>query len=224
MPTILYEDNHLLVVNKQAGVLTQSDISGDINLLDLCREYIREKYQKKGNVFIGMVHRLDRPVSGVIVFARTSKAASRLSEQFRNGTIDKGYLAVVDGLLAGSRTLVHYLVRTGAVTHAFDEPMPGAQRAELIYRSLAVSGRTSLIEIDLLTGRKHQIRAQLAKIGHPVFGDRAYGSLSMISTDRIGLMCRTLAFSHPTRDERLTFTAEPPDWWPWDHVPTTNDP
>ena len=114
-PSVLYEDNHLLVVNKPSGMLTQSDISGDINLLDICRDYIREKYQKKGNVFIGMVHRLDRPVAGVIVFARTSKAASRLSEQIRNGTMEKRYLAVVDGVLDDSGTLSHHLIRRGAV-------------------------------------------------------------------------------------------------------------
>lgn len=217
-PPVLYEDNHLLVVDKPAGMLTQSDISGDDNLLDVCREYIRVKYQKKGNVFLGMVHRLDRPVTGVIVFARTSKAASRLSEQFREGSVEKRYLAVVEGILSDSRTLVHHLVRTGSVTRASVEPMPGSQQAELSYSSLSSSGCASLVDITLVTGRKHQIRAQFTSIGHPIFGDRSYGAIHIIPGGRIALMCRKIAFLHPTRDEIMTFSVAPPEWWPWDCV------
>lgn len=226
--SVLYEDNHLLVVNKPAGMLTQSDRSGAVSLLDLCREYIRVTRKKTGNVFIGMVHRLDRPVCGVIVFALTSKAASRLSARFRNGEADKRYLAVVEGHLEGAGALIHSLVRRGSVTLTLDAPEPGElatqrvrsspreprQDAALQYRSLSAEERASLLEITLLTGRKHQIRAQLSAIGHPVLGDRKYGSLFSLGPDRIALMCSSLSIAHPTRGEVMTFTAPQPDWWP----------
>lgn len=215
MPSVLHEDNHLLVVNKPAGMLTQSDRSGEESLLDLCREYIRMKYEKKGNVFLGMVHRLDRPVCGVVVFARTSKAASRLSAQFRSGEADKRYHAVLDGRLEGTGDLVHYLVRRGTVTRALAEPEPGARESRLRYAVLAAERTATLVDIILLTGRKHQIRAQLSSIGHPVLGDRKYGSSFSLGADCIALMCRSLTLKHPTREETLTFTAEEPDWWPW---------
>jgi 23S rRNA pseudouridine1911/1915/1917 synthase len=215
LPNVLYEDNHLLVVNKPAGILTQSDRSGDPSLLEVCREYIREKYDKKGNVFLGMVHRLDRPVGGALVFARTSKAASRLSEQIREGEMVKQYRAVVEGSLEGEGELEHYLVREGAVTLTAASAVPEAQRALLRYRSLAATPRKSLVEIVLITGRKHQIRAQMSAIGHPVYGDRKYGSPHDLGPDRIALLSRSLTLKHPTRDETMTFTAPEPDWWPW---------
>ncbi len=214
-PDVLYEDNHLLVVNKPAGVLTQSDSSGDPSLLEICREYIREKYAKQGNVFLGMVHRLDRPVSGALVFARTSKAASRLSEQIRRGEMVKLYRAVVEGVLEGEDELEHHLAREGSVTRTVPRSSPDSQQAILRYRSLAVTDRKSLVEITLVTGRKHQIRAQMSAIGHPVYGDRKYGSPHDLGPDRIALQSHALTLKHPTRDEVLTFTAPEPDWWPW---------
>jgi 23S rRNA pseudouridine1911/1915/1917 synthase len=214
-PVVLYEDNHLLVVDKPAGLLTQSDLSGAVNLLDICRDYLRIRYGKPGNVFIGMVHRLDRPVSGVIVFARTSKGASRLSEQFRNGTIDKRYLAVVEGKPEENGELFHHLARRGSITVTTGSDEPGSRDSALRYRTVETAHDTSLLEITLLTGRKHQIRAQLSAIGHPVFGDAKYGSHHSLGHDRIALMCRSITLKHPTRDDILTFTAEPPGWWPW---------
>ncbi len=215
LPTILFEDNHLLVVNKPAGILTQSDRSGADSLLEWCRRSIRDRYNKQGNVFIGMVHRLDRPVGGVIVFARTSKAAARLSAQIRGGSIEKNYLAVVEGSLNGAAELSHFLVRTGSLTVTAPESRSGSQSALLRYRVMATAPGKSLVEIRLITGRKHQIRAQMSAIGHPVWGDRKYGASSSLGPDRIALMSRSISFDHPTRDERLTFTAPEPEWWPW---------
>lgn len=214
-PNVLYEDNHLLVVNKPAGILTQSDSSGAPSLLEVCREYVRKKYDKKGNVFLGMVHRLDRPVGGTLVFARTSKAASRLSEQIRQGEMIKQYRAVVEGALDGEGELEHYLEREGSVTRTVSPQSPDAQRALLRYRSLRTTPGKSLVEILLITGRKHQIRSQMSAIGHPVYGDRKYGSPHDLGPDRIALLSYSLTLKHPTRNDVLTFIAEEPDWWPW---------
>lgn len=212
---VLYEDNHLLVVEKPAGVLTQSDKSGDDSLLEMCRRYVRERYNKQGNVFIGMVHRLDRPVSGAIVFARTSKAASRLSAQIRKGEMEKTYRAVVEGRLEGEGVLEDYLVREGDKTLKVAASAHEAQRAVLRYRSISATIKKTLVEIDLITGRKHQIRAQLSHTGHPVLGDRKYGSGIDLGKDRIALMSYSLTFKHPTREEVISFTAREPYWWPW---------
>jgi 23S rRNA pseudouridine1911/1915/1917 synthase len=212
---VLYEDNHILVVEKPAGLLTQSDKSGEDSLLEMCRRYVRDKYDKKGNVFLGMVHRLDRPVSGVIVFARTSKAASRLSAMIRNGDMRKTYHAVVEGSLEGEGVIEDYLVREGDKTLKADMSVPKAQLAVLRYRSLKSTENKSLVEVTLITGRKHQIRAQLSQIGHPILGDRKYGSSVDLGKDKIALMSFSLAFKHPTRDEALSFYANEPDWWPW---------
>lgn len=214
-PVILYEDNHLLVVNKPAGLLTQSDLTGEDSLLEWCRRYIRDKYQKPGNVFMGMVHRLDRPVSGVMVFARTSKAAARLSAQIRGGTVEKVYHAVVEGRLAGCGELEHFLERRGDRSTALETKTPGTQRAVLRYQTIEATGEASLAEIVLITGRKHQIRAQMSAIGHPVLGDAKYGSRTPLGESRIALMSLSLTFDHPTKGDRMTFTAPEPDWWPW---------
>jgi 23S rRNA pseudouridine1911/1915/1917 synthase len=212
---ILYEDNHLLVVDKPAGVLTQSDKSGEDCLLEMCRRYIRESCDKKGNVFLGMVHRLDRPVCGVIVFAKTSKAASRLSSQIRKSEMEKIYHGVVEGFLEGEGVLEDYLVRAGDKTLKAEVSEPEAKQAILKYRSLHATVEKSLIEITLVTGRKHQIRAQLSQTGHPVLGDSKYGSVFDMGKDKIALMSYSLTLKHPTREEILSFTASEPDWWPW---------
>ena len=214
-PAVIYEDNHLLVVNKPAGLLTQSDLSGEDSLLEWCRRYIRDKYHKPGNVFIGMVHRLDRQVGGVMVFARTSKAASRLSAQIREGEMEKIYRAVVEGKLEGSAELEHFLDRRGDRSTALETKMPGTQRAALRYRTLEGAPEKSLAEIVLITGRKHQIRAQMSAIGHPILGDAKYGSRASLGPDRIALTSHSLSFGHPTKGERMTFTAPEPDWWPF---------
>jgi 23S rRNA pseudouridine1911/1915/1917 synthase len=211
---ILYEDNHLLVVQKPAGLLTQGDDTSRPNLLDLTKEYIKVRYQKPGRVFLGMVHRLDRPVAGVIVLARTSKAASRLSEQFRQATPHKVYLAVVHGRVEPEAGwLEATLVWTGMKSRTAAKGEPDGRWCRLSYRTVGVDQTISRLEVTLETGRRHQIRAQLAAIGHPIVGDRLYGSPVRLPGEAIGLWAARLSFLHPTQGERLSFESLPgPDW------------
>ncbi len=213
---VLHEDNHLLAVCKPAGVLIQGDSSGRPNLLDLGKEYLKIKYAKPGQVFLGLVHRLDRQVGGAVVFARTSKAAARLSAQFRDHTAAKTYWAVVRGRLSPpSGQSVMHLVRDDWKSVPAPAGTPGAQRAALNYRTLKTGPSTSLVEIDLLTGRRHQIRAQLGALGCPIAGDPKYGSDLAPAGDAIGLWARRLIISHPTRNEQIVLDAPPPPDWPW---------
>ncbi|MFW5802474.1 MAG: RluA family pseudouridine synthase [Verrucomicrobiota bacterium] len=212
-PVILHEDNHLLVVVKPPGVPTQGDASGDDALNERLKDYLRTTHNKPGDAFLGIVHRLDRPVGGVMVFAKTSKAAGRLSEQIRTRTIRKGYLAVVRGAPpSGEHTLVHHLSkdkRRNVVT-VVSPDASGAKKAELTYVRQATTGAFSLVEINLRTGRPHQIRVQMATVGHALLGDSKYGRPS----DRVGsgpaLWAYSLSFTHPTLRTPLTFTAFPP--------------
>ncbi|TWU27264.1 RluA family pseudouridine synthase [Bythopirellula polymerisocia] len=212
---VLYEDNHLLVVNKRAMLPTMGVSEDQPSLIKIAKEYIREKYQKPGNVFLGVVSRLDAPVTGVTLLARTSKAAARLSAAFRDRKVRKSYLAVVAGEVPdASGTLEHYLRkderhRKVHVTHA---DCPDAQLARLRYRVLKVSAGKSLLEIELETGRKHQIRVQLAKLGFPIVGDKKYGSQQNFFKG-IALHARELEISHPTLDKTITFTAPMPRYW-----------
>ncbi len=216
---ILYEDNHLLVVNKAGGILVQGDRTGDPSLLKWAKGYIKKKYHKPGNVYLGLVHRLDRVTSGVVVFARTSKAAARLSQAFREKRIRKIYLAVIHGVLQQPTTeLKHYLVwnkrkrRTQALTH----PRPEAKEAILLYQILKILKGKTLLQIELLTGRKHQIRAQLAALGHPIVGDLKYGSKESVFSGRaILLHAWQITLPHPTRREEITFEAPIPEYWPY---------
>ncbi|PKN55375.1 MAG: RNA pseudouridine synthase [Deltaproteobacteria bacterium HGW-Deltaproteobacteria-14] len=203
--TVLFVDNHLLVVDKPAGLLTQSAEPGDDNLLDRGRAWVKGEFDKPGQVFLGLVHRLDRNVSGVVLFARTSKAASRLSDAFRTRAIDKTYLAVVAGVAPRFGALEHPLLEQdrGVVVD------PRGKVARLTFRRLAATGGASLLEITLLTGRKHQIRAQLAVAGHPLVGDPRYGGRSPLIA-RPALHASRLAFEHPVRREPLTFAAPLP--------------
>jgi 23S rRNA pseudouridine1911/1915/1917 synthase len=215
---VLFEDNHCLGVFKHAGILTVADKSGDPALLDLARAYLKRKYGKPGNVFLGVVHRLDRPVSGVVLFARTSKAAARLSLQFRAGTVRKIYWACVEGKPADqSGTLIDFLVkdRERNVVTRTDENTPFAQRAELEYRLLQSNKARSVLEIRPHTGRSHQIRVQLAAHGLPIVGDVKYGA-KRATNGRIALHAAELQFAHPVRDELIRVTAMPPaDWEAW---------
>ena len=202
---VLYEDNHLLAVNKPAGILVQGDASGDMCLMDLAREYIRNKYRKPGNVFLGLLHRLDRPVSGVVLFARTSKAASRISEQLRSRTVQKIYWALVHGKVKPpSGSLMSYLMKGVKKVSLVGEEGGAAQKALLTYRTLRNMKGKSLLEIRLRTGRKHQIRAQLAGLGYPIEGDVKYGAPHGLQDKSIRLMARSLTVKHPTRKERIT--------------------
>lgn len=208
---VLYEDNHLLVLNKPVGICTQGAAAGRPSLLMLAKEYIKAKYHKPGNVYLGAVSRLDAPVSGVVVFARTSKAAARLAEQFRQRTVEKTYWAIVTGKPAPRATCDDWLVQDEPRRRmrVGDERTAGAQRARLNFRRLKRLGQAWLLEVTLETGRKHQIRAQLAARGLPIVGDRKYGSRELLARG-IALHGRMLKLSHPTRAETIVFVADPP--------------
>ncbi len=211
---ILYEDNHLIAVEKEAGMLTQGDYSGDTSLMDLVKCHIKEKYGKQGEAYLGMLHRLDRPVSGIVLFARTSKAASRLSRQFREGAIGKFYLALISGkpaASAGWTRLDQYLVRGRGHSVAANQPRPGAQKVSLRYTVLVVREGVSLVLVRLLTGKKHQIRAQFASQGMPIAGDADYGSPLSCPGEGIMLHACALSFVHPTKNEKVLITCPVPE-------------
>jgi 23S rRNA pseudouridine1911/1915/1917 synthase len=212
---VLYEDNHCIAVLKPARMLTAGDRTGDISLLDLVRDYLKQKYRKPGNVFVGLAHRLDRPVSGVVLFARTSKAAARLSEQFREGTVLKLYRAVVEGTVAPAHgEFIDWLVKdteTNIVQSASAET-PSARASRLRFRVTKSSSGLTKLEITPETGRSHQIRVQLAVRGHPICGDRKYGSKRTLN-GTIALHALQLTFDHPTRREPITVTAPEPATW-----------
>ena len=215
MLDVLYEDNHCLAVAKPARVLTVGDRTGDVSLLDLAKEYLKEKYKKPGNVFVGLVHRLDRPVSGVVLFARTSKAAARLSEQFREGTIGKMYLAIVEGnVSAESGEFADWLLKNHETnsTRSVPPETPSARHSRLRFRRVATASGLTLLEITPETGRSHQIRVQLSTRGHPIYGDRKYGSQHS-GQGVIALHAAQLTFAHPTRHEPVTVTAPDPASW-----------
>jgi len=220
---VLYEDNHLLVVEKPVNMLTQGDATGDADLLSVLKQYIKEKYNKPGNVYLGLVHRLDRPVGGVMVFARTSKAASRLSDQVRRGTFKKVYLAVVRGKPPKSGRLQHYLCKDSATNtvRCFVAPREGAKEAILEYEvleSLAASENAdvlSLVKVNLITGRPHQIRAQFSFEGFPLYGDQKYGKEVNKPGQQLALWSTEIKLVHPTLKEDMVFRSFPPDCYPW---------
>jgi 23S rRNA pseudouridine1911/1915/1917 synthase len=215
MLKVLFEDNHCIAVVKPARVLTAGDRTGDVPLLDMVREYLKEKYQKPGNVFVGLVHRLDRPVSGVVLFARTSKAAARLSEQFREGTITKVYRAIVEGKVAEpSGEFVDWLVKNEQtnVVRSVAPRTESARESRLRFRRVQSSRGLTLLEITPATGRSHQIRVQLSVRGHPIYGDGKYGSKYSLQ-GTIALHAAQLTFDHPTRHEPVTITAPDPVMW-----------
>lgn len=209
---ILYEDNHVLAVFKPAGMLTMGDRTGKSTLLQLAKQYLKEKYQKPGEVFLGVVHRLDQPVSGVVLFARTSKGASRLSAQFRVHTIQKTYLAQVEGRVPqDAGTLTHWLKKDSATNYvAVVSPgTPGAQECQLDFRCRHRDGWQTWLEITPHTGRSHQIRVQLSSQGWPIVGDRKYGAATSWPNG-IALHAWRITFDHPTRHEAITVEAPPP--------------
>lgn len=213
---ILFEDNHLLAVIKPAGLLVQGDATGRPTLLELARDYLKVKYHKPGRVFLGLVHRLDRQAAGVMVLARTSKAAGRLSAQFRDHLVKKEYWAVIHGVLSppeGNSRM--HLARQGRKSVPVGPNHPWARAAGLAYRTIETGRGASLVQIDLETGRRHQIRVQLAALGHPILGDVLYGSTTAPRQDSIGLLARSLIIRHPIKGEEITFEAAPPGDWPW---------
>lgn len=218
MPEILFEDNHLIAVNKSSSDLSQGDKSGDISLDTEIKKYLAEKFNKPGDVFLGVVHRLDRPVSGIILYARTSKALSRLNEMFRSSMVKKTYLAIVKKHPPdNTATITHFLKRNEKQnkTYAFDKEAKGSKEAKLTYRIAGRSDRYYLLEIELHTGRHHQIRAQLAAIGCPVKGDLKYGFDRSNEDGGISLMARRLEFIHPVKKEKMIITAPFPDGDLW---------
>ena len=216
---ILYEDNHIIAVNKMPSDIVQGDKSGDVTLADHVRDYLRERYGKKGNVFLGIPHRLDRPTSGVVLFARTDKSLARLSALFREGGVRKTYWAIVaEKPSPESGDLVHWLRRDAAANKTFVARGPGgaAREARLSYRLLLSLDRYHLIEIDLHTGRHHQIRAQLAAIGCHIKGDLKYGAPRSNPGGGIHLHARRVVLTHPVRGEEITIVADPPRDPLWD--------
>lgn len=215
---VLYEDNHLLIVNKAAGILSQSDVTGDKSLVDLGKDYIKDKYNKPGAVFLGLVHRLDRPVSGVVVLARTSKSLERMNALFRNKKTEKIYWALVSKKPpAPSGTLHDWLLKDSAKnrTTAFKVEKPGSQHATLDYRILAQGNGVYLIEVRPVTGRPHQIRVQLSNMGCPIKGDTKYGDKEGNKDGSIYLHARQLTFEHPVQKVPLTVKAPIPDMGLW---------
>ncbi len=218
-PLVLYEDNHLIIVNKMPADIVQADRTGDPTLADGVREYIRRSRDKTGEVFLGIPHRLDRPTSGVVIFARTGKALERMSALFREGGVRKIYWAMVcEKPPADSATLVHWLRRNPAQnkSYASDRPVPGAKEARMSYRLLASLERYHLLEIELHTGRHHQIRAQLAAVGLTIRGDLKYGAPRSNPGGGIHLHAREVSFVHPVRGEPLCIAADPPADPLWD--------
>ena len=213
---VLYEDNHIIVAIKPCGVLSQSDGSGNPDMLTILKAYIKEKYSKPGEVYLGLVHRLDRPVSGVMVFARTSKAASRLSEQIRTRKVEKIYRCVVKGVLEGSGRLENYIFKDESrnMVTVSDTERPGYKPSYLDYKALASKDGLTLVEVRLGTGRSHQIRAQMAHAGYPLFADQKYGEADKGCKD-IALEAYKLSFEHPVKREFITFEAPIPQEFPW---------
>lgn len=211
---VVYEDNHIIIVNKQSGEIVQGDKTGDRPLSDIVKDYIKAKYHKPGEVFLGVVHRLDRPVSGLVVFARTSKALTRLNKMFAAGEIHKTYWAITKNAPHNAEgTLEHWLVRNESQnkSYAYDTEKPNAKKAILKYRVIGRSDNYNLLEVNLMTGRHHQIRCQLAAMGCPIKGDLKYGARRSNPDGSISLMARRIEFIHPVSKEPIVIEAPLPD-------------
>ena len=217
-PSVLYEDNHLIIVNKRASDLVQGDSTGDEPLDAAVKQYIREKYNKPGDVFLGVVHRLDRPVSGCVIYARTSKALTRLSELFRTRDVKKSYWAIVTECPPAEEGVLRNFLKKNEQqnkSYVYDKEVKGSKEATLSYRIIGRSSSFYLVEIDLQTGRHHQIRAQLAAAGCPVRGDLKYGSKRSNEGGGISLHARRISFIHPVKKEEINVEAPLPDDKVW---------
>ena len=211
---VLYEDNHLIVVNKRAGDIVQGDVTGDTPLSEIVKQYIKKKYDKPGAVFLGVVHRLDRPTSGLVIFARTSKALSRMNKLLAENKTRKTYWAVTKNKPPKDQdTLIHWLRKNPSKnkSYTFEREVKGAKKAELEYELIKALDQYYLMEIQLKTGRHHQIRAQLSKIGCPIKGDLKYGAARSNPDGSIHLHARSISFIHPVQKEELSIEAAPPD-------------
>ena len=217
---ILFEDNHLIAINKKPSEIVQGDKTGDTPLSDFVKQYIKEKYKKPGEVFLGVTHRIDRPVSGVVIFARTSKALARINEMFREKEIKKTYWAVVKNKpKTNSGTLVHYLIKNEQTnkSRAYEKEMPDALKSELDYKIIFSSDNYHLLEINPRTGRHHQIRVQLAAVGSPIKGDFKYGFKRGNEDASIHLHARKAELIHPVSKELITIIANPPSEVLWNY-------
>lgn len=211
---VVYEDNHIIIVNKAPGEIVQGDKTGDEPLVETVKRWIKEKYAKPGNVFLGVVHRLDRPVAGLVVFAKTSKALARMNEMFRNGEVKKTYWALTRNLPPKEEDrIIHYITTTekNNKSYASLTPKNGAKEAILSYRHIGSSDRYHLLEVNLETGRKHQIRVQLSAIGCPIKGDLKYGDKRSNPDGSISLIARRIQFVHPVSGKEIDVTAPLPD-------------
>ena len=215
---VVYEDNHIIIVNKQSGEIVQGDKTGDRPLSDIVKDYIKEKYQKPGAVFLGVVHRLDRPVSGLVVFARTSKALTRLNKMFAEGQVHKTYWAIVERgekpeVRGEWRTLENWIVRNEQQnkSYAYDHEVPRSKHALLRYRTIGVGERYDLVEVQLMTGRHHQIRCQLSTMGCPIKGDLKYGAKRSNPEGSISLNAHRIEFIHPVSKEKISMESPLPD-------------
>lgn len=222
---VVYEDNHIIVVYKESGEIVQGDKTGDTPLSETVKAYIKEKYQKPGAVFLGVVHRLDRPVSGLVVFARTSKALSRLNEMFRKGEVHKTYWALVQPSAnpVTSNTFVtatHWLTRNEKQnkSYAYDREVPGSKKAVLRYRTIGQTERYQLVEVELLTGRHHQIRCQLSTLGMPIRGDLKYGAKRSNPDGSISLLSHHVEFIHPVSKQKIVLDSPLPDDKIWHNI------
>lgn len=217
---VLYEDNHIIVVYKESGEIVQGDKTGDKPLSETIKAWIKEKYAKPGNVFLGVVHRLDRPVSGLVVFAKTSKALSRLNDMFRKGEVKKTYWAMVQTPPAEPEgTLTNWLVRNEKQnkSYVYDHEVPNAKKAILKYKTVGQTEHYTLLEVNLLTGRHHQIRCQLSAIGCPIKGDLKYGARRSNPDGSISLLSRTVEFIHPVSKENISVVSPLPAKKVWDN-------
>lgn len=215
---VIYEDNHLIAVNKPSGVLSQGDNTGDLPIAEYVKTYIKKKYKKPGDVFLGVIHRLDRPVSGVTIFARTSKALSRMNEIFRKREIQKTYLAISHRMTPdGEAIITHYLSKDQKrnTATAYDKPKGSAKESSLEYRMLSRVDNAYLYEIKPQHGRPHQIRVQMSKIGCPLIGDLRYGSTKKTTNQSIGLHCFALEFIHPVKKTKIIIKTKPPKMPLW---------
>ena len=226
---IIYEDNHIIIVSKQSGEIVQGDKTGDTPLSETVKTYIKEKYQKPGAVFLGVVHRLDRPVSGLVVFARTSKALARLNDMFRKGEVHKTYWALVEKSEVRDQqsecdhdwqVLEHWLTRNEKQnkSYAYDHEVPDSKKAILKYRVIGHTDHYTLLEVNLMTGRHHQIRCQLSAMGHPIKGDLKYGARRSNPDGSISLLARRVEFVHPVSKEQIIVEAPLPKDSLWEKV------
>lgn len=224
---VLYEDNHIIIVNKKPGEIVQGDKTGDVPLSETVKDWIKERYAKPGNVYIGVVHRLDRPVGGIVVFAKTSKACARLNDMFRNGQVHKTYWAITRNMPKEPEALLtHYIttVEKNNKSYASATPKEGSKESKLKYKVIANSDRYHLLEVELLTGRKHQIRVQLSSIGCPVKGDLKYGDKRSNPDGSISLIARRVQFEHPVSHKMIDITAPVPDDTLWEALESNINP